>query len=147
LAHWAEDHKPAAAMSAHLMLAWLMWTAVGAGLACFGGRWLWESAPALAPWIALAAVAAGVLKSRLVLDGVARRVVERIHARGDGRCLGGFLSWRTWGLVVLMMAAGRVLRGTFAHGIVGPLYIVVGCALILSSRLTWRAWREVRRAA
>jgi len=147
LAHWAEDHKPAAAMSTHLMLAWLMWAVVGAGLAVVGMRWSWESAPALAPWIALGTVAAGALKSRVVLDGVARKVVERIQARGDGRCLGGFLSWRTWALVVLMMAGGRVLRGTFAHGVVGPLYIVVGCALILSSRLTWRAWREVRRAA
>jgi hypothetical protein len=133
-------------MSTHLMLAWLMWVVVGAGLAGFGARWLLQAAPVLAPWIALAAVAIGVLKSRLVLDGVARKVVDRIRARGDGRCLGGFLSWRTWGLVVLMMAAGRVLRGTFARGIVGPLYIVVGCALILSSRNSLRAWRELRRA-
>lgn len=147
MAHWAENHKPAAAMSTHLMLAWLMWAAVGAGLAGFGARWLWEAVPDLAPWIALGAVAIGVLKSRLVLDGAARRVVERIRARGDGRCLGGFLSWRTWGLVVLMMAGGRVLRGAFAHGIVGTLYIVVGWALILSSRITVRAWWEARRAA
>jgi hypothetical protein len=133
-------------MSTQLMLAWLIWVVVGAGLAGFGARWLWQAAPASAPWIAIAAVAIGVIKSRLVLDGVARKVAERIRARGDGRCLGGFLSWRTWGLVVLMMAVGRVLRGTLARGIVGPLYIVVGCALVLSSRYTRRAWREARRA-
>jgi hypothetical protein len=106
---------------------------------------LWEAVPAGAPWIAIVAVAIGVLKSRLVLDGVARKVVERIRARGDGRCLGGFLSPYTWSFVILMMVVGRVLRGTLARGIVGPLYIAVGCALCLSSRVAWHALRESHR--
>jgi hypothetical protein len=136
LTHWAESHKPAAAVPTQLMLAWLMWAVVGAGLACFGAWWLWAATPVAAPWVAAGAVTVGVVKSRLVLDRAARRVVDRIRARGD------FLSLRTWGLVVLMMAAGRLLRGTLAHGIVGPLYIAVGTALCLSSRLSWHAWRE-----
>ena len=101
----------------------------------------------MAPWIAAAAIAVGVLKSRVVLDPAARRVVERIRIRGDGRCLGGFLSLRTWGFVILMMVGGRFLRGTLARGIVGPLYIAVGCALCLSARLSWRAWQASRRAS
>jgi hypothetical protein len=145
MAYWAEDHKPAATMSTHLMLAWLMWMVIGMALAGFGARWLWEAVPAGAPWIAIVAVAIGVLKSRLVLDGVARKVVERIRARGDGRCLGGFLSPYTWSFVILMMVVGRVLRGTLARGIVGPLYIAVGCALCLSSRVAWHALRESHR--
>jgi hypothetical protein len=91
------------------------------------------------------AVAIGTVKSRLVLDRAVRRVIERISVRGDGRCFGGFLSLRTWGLVILMMVAGRVLRGSLSRGIVGPLYIAVGTALCLSSRLSWRSWREARR--
>jgi hypothetical protein len=94
-----------------------------------------------------AAVAVGAVKSRLVLDRAARSVVDRIRARGDGRCLGGFLSLRTWGLVILMMVAGRLLRGTLAHGIVGPLYIAVGTALCLSSRISWHAWKASRRSS
>jgi len=145
LTHWTERHKPAAGVSTHLMLAWMMWVGVGAGLAVVGARWTWESTPGAAAWLTAAAVAVGVVKSLLVLDRAARRVVDRIRARGDGRCLGGFLSLRTWGLVVLMMVAGRILRGTLAHGIVGPLYIAVGTALCLSSRLSWHAWRESLR--
>ena len=144
MTHWAENHKPGAGVSTHLMLAWMMWVAVGCALVGFGARWLWEAAQDVAPWIAAGAVAVGAVKSRLVLDRVAQRVVDRIRARGDGRCLGGFLSLHTWGLVVLMMVAGRLLRGTFAHGIVGPLYIVVGTALCLSSRLSWHGWWESR---
>ena len=98
-----------------LLLAWLMWVMVGSALVGFGTWWLWESAPNAAPWVAAGSLFAGAVKSRLVLDSAARRVVGRIRARGDGRCVGGFLSLRTWGLVVLMMAAGRLLRGTVAH--------------------------------
>jgi len=147
LKHWAENHKPAAGVSTQLILAWMMWVAVGSALVGFGSRWLWETVPVVAPWIAAGAVAVGAVKSRLVLDRVARRVVDRICARGDGRCLGGFLSPRTWGLVFLMMVTGRLLRGTLAHGIVGPLYIAIGTALCLSSRLSWHAWRESLRCS
>ncbi len=146
MTHWAESHKPAATVPTHLMLAWLMWMMVGLALVGFGTWWLWGVAPAAAPWFVAGSLAAGSLKSRLVLDAAAQRVADRIHAHGDGRCLGGFLSLQTWGLVVLMMVAGRLLRGTLVRGIVGPLYIAVGTALCLSSRITWRAWRESRRA-
>ena len=144
MTNWAESHKPTVAVSTQLMLAWLMWAAVGSALAGFGIRWTWEAGPAVAPWITAVAIVVGTVKSWLVLDRAAQRVVHRIRSRGDGRCLGGFLSLRTWGLVIMMMVAGRLLRGTFAHGIVGPLYIAVGTALCLSSRISWGAWRESR---
>ena len=34
-------------------------------------------------------------------------MIERIRSRGNDRCLGGFLSLRSWGFVILMIAAGR----------------------------------------
>lgn len=67
----------------------------------------------------------GVVKSGFVLDRAARGEIARIRARGDGRCVGGFLSLRTWGFVLLMMVGGRVLRGTLAHGLGGPVDIAV----------------------
>jgi hypothetical protein len=147
MSHWAERHKPAATASTHLLMAWLMWALVGAGLAAFGATWLLKASPRAAPWLAGAAAAVGVLKSKLVLDRAARRVVARIRERGDGRCLGGFLSWHTWALVLVMMAAGRLLRGAGLSGlVVGPLYIAVGFGLLVSSRLSWREWRSSRRA-
>jgi len=142
--HWADRYKPATAVSTQLMLAWLMWATVGSALVGFGAWWLWESAPVAAPWVAAGSLVAGAVKSRLVLDAAAKRVVDRICARGDGRCLGGFLSLRSWGLVIVMMAAGRLLRGTLAHVIVGPMYLAVGTALCISSRISWRAWRDAR---
>ena len=37
LKNWAESHKPAAVVSTQLLLAWLMWAAVGSVLAGFSG--------------------------------------------------------------------------------------------------------------
>ena len=144
MTYWAESHKPAAAVPTHLILAWLMWAVVGTALAAVGARWTWESTPAAAAWLTAGAVAVGAAKSRLVLERAAGRIVTRIRACGNGRCLGGFLSLGTWGLVILMMVIGRLLRGTFAHVVVGPLYLTIGTALLVSSRITWRAWRESR---
>lgn len=141
---WIESHKPAAGVRAHLAAAGVMWSVVGAVLAGFGVSWTWEATPAAAAWLTAAAVAVGAAKSRLVLDRAARRIVARISARGDGRCLGGFLSPGTWGIVIVMAIAGRLLRGTFAHPFVGPLYLAIGTALLLSSRVAWRAWRGMR---
>lgn len=146
MSHWAERHKPVAAASTQLMMAWLMWAVVGAGLTLFGATYLLKVSPGAAPWLAGAAVVIGVIKSRLVLDGAARRVVARIRERGDGKCLGGFMSWGSWALVLVMMGAGRLLRGAGPlRIIVGPLYIAVGVALLVSSRLSWRAWRSSHR--
>jgi hypothetical protein len=145
---WVERYKPATAVRAHLLLAGLMWTVVGAALVGFGGRWLWQLPTPAAPWLAALALAIGVFKARFVLDRAARTIVDRIRERGDGRCLGGFLSVRSWALVAAMAAGGRFLRGSHvAQGLLGVLYIAVGTALLLSSRVAWRAWRHSRRAS
>lgn len=143
MADWIESHKPAAAASVHLLLAGAMWTVVGTGLAVVGGRWLWRSPSAAAPWLAAAAVVIGVAKARWVLDRAAAKIVDRIRSRGDGRCVGGFLSLRSWALVLLMVVAGRLLRGSHvARSLIGTLYLAVGTGLVLSSRIAWRAWRR-----
>jgi len=142
---WVEKYKPAAAVRAHLLLAGLMWTVVGAALVGVGGRWLWHLPTPTAPWLAALAVVIGAFKARFVLDRAARTIADRIRERGDGRCLGGFLSVRSWALVAVMVAGGRLLRGSHVgRGLLGVLYVAVGTALLLSSRVAWRAWREER---
>ncbi len=137
----AQSLKPAAAARTHLLLAALLWTTVGGVLLVLGARWalavrLWWMAPVLAM-----AVAVGALKAEYVLAHAARRAIERIRARGDGRCIGGFLSIRTWLFVLLMMALGYALRhGLAPKPAVGVLYVAVGTALLLAARRFWLAW-------
>jgi len=126
-----------------LLLAGLMWTVVGTALVVVGGSWVLRSPVLLTRLLLVAAVVVGVVKSLMVLDRAARKIALRIEARGNGRCVGGFLSWRSWALVAVMAGAGRLLRsGVIALRIVGLLYVAVGIALVLSSRVLWSAFRS-----
>ena len=135
--------KPAAPALVHLLLAALTWTVVGSALVFFGVRWTLAGRFAHAWLLIVPAVTIGLAKSHFMLDRAARRVVERIRKRGDGRCLGGFLSLQTWGFVVLMMVCGCLLRGgLLPRPVVGFVYTAVGAGLLLSARLFWSAWRH-----
>jgi hypothetical protein len=142
-----ERWKPRAGGRTQLLLAGAMWSVVGALLLGFGTVWTLEALGDGAGSLALIlGVLAGLAKGRYVLDRAAGRITDRIARRGDGRCLGGFLSWRSWLLVAVMSAAGRLLRGGLvSHAIVGPLYAAVGAGLLYSSRVPWRRWRAAAR--
>lgn len=138
-----ERWKPRAAGRTQLLLAGALWSMVGALLLFFGARWTFEAFDGGAGWLAAGlGVIVGLLKGRFLLDRTARRVTDRIAARSDGRCAGGFLSWRSWLLVALMSGAGRLLRGgLLPHAVVGPLYTAIGAGLVFSSRIAWKRWR------
>ena len=83
------------------------------------------------------------MKSRFILNRVVRRIVDRIRSRDDHRCIGGYLSVKSWAIVAVMMIAGRLLRGSsVSRSLVGFLYAAIGTALLLSSRHLWRNWRS-----
>ncbi|MFH1748467.1 MAG: hypothetical protein ABIG44_15645 [Planctomycetota bacterium] len=137
-----ETYKPAARARVHLLLGALMWSVVGSALLAFGVYWV-ISGDRLLVWALLpVAIVAGWLKARFVLARTAARMIKRIRERGDGRCLGGFLSWRSWLFVAVMVTAGRLLRGgLLSRDVVGLIYTTIGAALLLAGRRIWQAWR------
>ena len=142
-AAWAERWKPAAGVRTHLLAAGGLWTVVGLGLTAAGLAWCLGSA---LPWsvvLAGAGVAGGLVKGRFVIRRLAEKNAARIIARGDGHCLGGFLSVKTWLLVVVMMASGMVLRrSAVPRPVLGIVYTAVGTALLAGSVILWRASRR-----
>lgn len=138
-----ERWKPRAAGRTQLLLAAALWSVVGSVLLAVGARWTLEAlGPRLGALLTALGAAAGLLKGRFVLDRAAARIADRIAERGDGRCLGGFLSVRSWLLVALMSGAGRLLRGGLvSHAVAGPLYAAIGAGLLFSSRIVWRRRR------
>lgn len=123
----------------HLLLAALAWSAVGSVLVILGIYWV-HAAGSDTGYLMLAA-ALGVAKSRYVLDKTARRATARICERGDGKCVGSFFSYKSWLLVIVMAGAGRVLRsGVISRLLLGFIYVAVGSALLLSSRIFWQAY-------
>jgi hypothetical protein len=137
-----ERWKPRASFRLQLLLAASLWSVVGTLLLFFGSRWiLGDHGTGGRVLLILGAVSLGLMKGRFILDGTARRLTTRILERGDDRCLGGFLSWRSWLLVVVMSGSGRILRSVLLSPvIVGVLYAAIGAWLLFSSRIAWRRW-------
>jgi len=110
-----------------------------------GVTWISNADTPLSLALVVIALALGFLKARFVFARSARKIVDRIERRGDGRCIGGFLSWKTWLLVIAMVALGRVLRASsIPLTIRGTVYAVIGAALFTASRQLWARWRIAR---
>ncbi len=129
--------KPGASAGTNLLVAAGMWSFIGLYLMVRG----YLLAPAL-PWPFRAlALGLGTLKAFWVIERAARRNIARIVARPDGMCIGGVYSWGMWGMVVCMMLGGRLLRNSSVPPlVVSVIYVAVGWALLLSSRLIWQEW-------
>ena len=139
---WIETCKPVASSRLQLLLAGGIWSTVGVGLMCVGIYWLASTSGSLLGLLAIS-LCLGFGKSILVLDRVAKGIVNRIELRGEGRCLASFYSLRVWTIVIVMMAMGRLLRGAgISYSVLGLIYAAVGTGLLMSSRSMWLAWKD-----
>ncbi len=133
--------KPGASTRTHLLLSALLWTTIGILLLAKGTYRLSQ----LGHWqpflVVLPAIVLGSLKAWVILDKSARRGIERIATFKDGTCLGAVYSIKTWIMVLCMMGLGVILRNSsLPVTLLGFLYITIGWALLVSSRLAWKAW-------
>jgi TRAP-type C4-dicarboxylate transport system permease large subunit len=136
-------YKPGVSIKTHLFSAGLIWSLVGCGLLIFG---LYFISLGGNYWYAVAGLILGTVKAIFVLDRAARKNVKRIEEFEDKVCLGSVYSWKTWLLVVAMILLGRFLRGsTLPREIIGLVYVAVGWALLLASRLMWLTWKRTLR--
>ena len=132
--------RPGASASVHLMVAATIWTVVGIILIVRGSVWL-NGVGSL--WVIFPALLLGTLKSLVVLDRSAKKSIARIITSRDGKCIGGVYSVKTWGLVLVMMLAGCLLRNSsLPKEYLGLFYVAIGWALVFSSRHGWAAWNK-----
>lgn len=128
-------------MWAHYLMAALLWTGVGIFLLYRGvsEALLLEGGKLMA--VAVGAGLAGAMKGFKVMRPAARKGATRIAGRGDNRCIGGFISFKTWALVILMGVMGKYLRSAhLPHWLLGFLLGGVGTALLLGSAVYWRSF-------
>lgn len=136
-------YKPGVSVRTHLLVASLIWSVVGFFLMINGFLFL---RLADRSWLAGPALLIGAVKAFFIMDRVARKNLVRIDGFHDGACIGSVYSWKTWGLVLLMIVMGRFLRNSGLAGeFVGVLYLAVGWALFWASRLIWQAWHQRER--
>ena len=128
--------KPGASLLTHHCLAASIWSLVGIMLMIRGGIFL-HGATSL--WLFLPAMVVGTCKSLFMLDKAAGKNLTRLAGKEDGDCLGGVYSAKMWGLVVIMIVFGWLLRrSSLPREWVGTIYVAIGWALFFSSRVLWR---------
>lgn len=94
--------------------------------------------------IALAGVAIGIVKARLILIRYASKAVTRIRTRGRA-CFFGLFAWSSWAFITVMMGGGLLLRHSplvdfwWGRILLGVVYIAVGTALAVADVIFWRA--------
>ncbi len=89
-----------------------------------------------------AAVVLGCIKGVLVLRRSAEKNIARILDKRDGICLGGVFSVQTWGLILLMVVMGKLLRAAGFPQLYGFIVSGVGVGLLLASRIIWQEWKS-----
>lgn len=140
--------KPGVSIRTLLFLSAFLWSVIGALLL---GKGLYRLHLAHSHWplfLVTAAIAAGTLKSFLILDRAATQGINRILTFRDGTCLGAVYSVKTWILVLCMMTVGVILRHSpLPMLLLCYMYLMVGWALIWSSRLAWWAWFKSKELA
>ncbi len=141
--HFLDRFTPRAYPRTRIFTAAIAWSTVGVFLVVKGWYFFREgSREGLLAALAAGAML-GMLKSRFVLDRVARNIIQRIGAKPARACLGGLFSVRNWLLIAIMVVFGRTLAALPLNaGVKTGLYVMVGIGLVCSSRLLWNAWKN-----
>ncbi|MDD3554040.1 MAG: hypothetical protein PHC35_05925 [Deltaproteobacteria bacterium] len=138
-------NKPVASVSTRLLLAALFWDTAAAILAAKGISALLDSPlSSTTLFLALLSGILGLIKARFVLNRTAQKAAFRIQAKNDG-CAFGFFSLKSWGLILAMMAMGRLLRMLhMPMKVIGVIYLTIAVALAVASRILWQEYGQER---
>lgn len=140
--------KPAVHRNWLLLLAGVVWSAVGLMLCRQGAGWLAADRWTLALWLTGLGLLVALPIYRLGFVRIARRNIDRIDGGPTRVCVFSFQPWKSYLIVLLMVALGFGLRHSELPRLaLAPLYISIGGALLLASAHYYlRLWRVLRRA-
>ncbi len=126
--------KPAVSKHWHLVVGGLMWSAVGVMLCRLALHWLAGIGGRHALWLGLLGAAAAVTVYRFGFVKIARRNIARVCAFSEKRCLFAFQAWKSYLIIVVMIALGVFLRhSSMPRYVLALIYETIGGALFLSS--------------
>jgi len=124
-----------------VLLAGIVWSAVGIGLMIAAMYWILPYRTVELPWI-IAGVVAGVIIFRFGFSRLVKVNIARIFAQSPGKdkvCLFAFQNIRSYAIIVVMMAMGYTLRHLpISKMYIMPIYAAIGVALLLSSLIYYR---------
>jgi hypothetical protein len=140
-----EAWKPGVSRSVLLRIAGVAWMGVAIFLDGLSFSWLRAETPGRAVVAALIGIACALFIHRFGFLRVADRNVARILPMEGRRCAFGFMSWKSYILVAVMISMGYFLRHSSLPKLyLSVLYTAIGTALFLSSLHYLRSARRAR---
>jgi len=126
--------KPAVPKKWLVAIAGLLWSAVGIMLCSLAIRWLWVLKLPRALVFALAGLTIAVAVNYLLFSRIARKNIARIDCYTHKGCVFAFQAWRSYLIILVMIAMGSFLRhSAFPRPYLALLYTSMGGALFLAS--------------
>jgi hypothetical protein len=126
--------KPAVTKSALLLLAGFVWLGVGTILLVFAYSWLSEAPRRIFFMFFGFGVVLALLVHHFGFLKIVDKNIERILPMVEKKCLFSFVSWKSYVIIVVMVAMGTLLRhSAIPHRYLAIVYAGIGLALILSS--------------
>ncbi len=131
--------KPAAPKYVLLVLSGLMWAVVGFILIRMVYFWLIADLTTSTFLLAASGLILGLLIHFFGFSRVVSKNLKRIAEKPERPCIFGFMSWKSYFLVILMMTLGISLRmSSIPKMYLSILYIGIGSALIFSGSRYFR---------
>ena len=117
-----------------LLAAGVVWSGVGVLLCWLAYNWLNEAHSVLALGIGLAGFALSLVVYRFGFSHIAQTNITRLRSFLQKVCLFAFFSWKSYLLMVGMMALGMALRNSpIPKTYLAIVYETIGGAMLLSS--------------
>lgn len=141
-----EKYKPAVTTDMLLLIAGVVWLGTGILLISMAATWLAKTIGmktylfmALGVILAMPIHHFGFLK-------IVNKNIERILQMQNKRCLFSFVPWKSYMIIVIMIAMGITLRhSTIPKHYLAIIYLGIGLALTLSSIRYIRIFSQVTR--
>lgn len=133
--------KPAVTNYVLLFLAGIVWIFVGIMLLFFAFSWLSTVPDFKFSLFTGAGVLLALLAHHFGFLRIVDKNLKRIRLMNEKKCLFAFIPWKSYLIILVMIAMGAVLRhSAIPKQYLAILYIGIGLALILSSVRYMRAF-------
>jgi len=129
-----ERFKPAVNKNFLLFLAGFLWIAVGIMLISFAANWFITYGKSNAWLFLLAGLSISLIIHHFGFLRIVDKNLGRISKMEGKRCAFSFMTWKSYLIVIVMVAMGIMLRhSAIPKQYLSVLYIGIGMALVLSS--------------
>jgi len=126
----------------------VMWSAVGIMMCFTAIGWLADSGMGWGMAFALAGLILAMLSVRWGFGGIAQKNIRRLRRLPDRGCFFAFQAWKSYLVIMAMIALGVVLRhSSVPKHFLAVAYMAIGGALIVGSLYYYRHLSRLIRTA